>query len=115
MTLIERMMVPCTRLYKAGISDGAFGRANTWAPADSFMAAIIRKETDRQTEADRPDMEERYWVVVPTGVSLGFHEAFRRDSDGACFQVLGDTRDTEAPAMSSVQIAKVEARRWKPV
>lgn len=115
--LILKMMVPCTRRIPSGEEDGLFGHAITYTDGDTFQAAII-KQTGQQpssyqlTEAERPDLAEIYTIVVPTGTALGHYDVFRRNSDGAIFRVTGDVRDTEAPAMSSVQIAKTTAERW---
>lgn len=118
--LIFQMMTQCTRRVPASTEDGLFGHHVTYTDGGTFQAAIYkqpgqsgRRVSDHeQTEAERPDLEEVYIVVVPTGTPLHFYEVFRRDSDGAIFRALGDARDTEAPAMSTVQIAKTTAERW---
>lgn len=115
--LIIDMMTACTMRVRTGASDGKFGQTNTYADGATFQAAII-KQTGQQpasyqaTEAERPVLDEIYTVVVPTGTALHHHDVFRRESDGAVFRVTGDARDTEAPAMSTVQIAKTTAERW---
>jgi len=112
MSLIETMMVDCTKRVKTSASDGLLGRTNSWTNGTTFKAAIIKQQNQEDTEAERPDLNERYLIVVPTGTALAFHDVFKRDSDGAVFRVLGDVRDSEAPAQSSVQITKVQAERW---
>lgn len=115
MTLIEDMMVDCVRLVLSSETDGLLGHHNEWTDGDAFRAAILKHpEPAPSLVAGQPESKEQYTVVVPTGTVLGFHEAFRRVSDGATFLVLGDVRDTQAPAQSSVQIAKTTAERWEP-
>lgn len=119
MTLIESMMVDCVRLVLSSASDDLLGHHNDWTDGDHFRAAIIKQTNQASaayqlTEAEQPDLSEQYTVVVPTGTVLGFHEAFRRVSDGATFLVTGDVRDTQAPIQSTVPIAKTTAERWDP-
>ena len=115
MTLIERMMVPCQGLKKTGSADGLFGQDNSWAPAGApFRPAIIRKQQREGEEAEQPALHEAYTVVVMTGTPLHYYDAIRRESDSAIFRITADARDTEAPEMSSVQIAKASAERWDP-
>ena len=119
MTLIESMMVDCVRLVLSSASDDLLGHHNEWTDGAPFRAAIIKQAISRDPPqpfpmAEQPVIKELYTVVVPTGTVLGAHEAFRRVSDGATFRVTGDARDTEAPAQSSVPIAKTTAERWDP-
>lgn len=113
MTLIESMMTECTRRVKTSQSDGHLGRTNDYSNGTTFMAAIIRKEDQQAAEAERPSHSEEYIVVVPAGTAFSYHEAFKRNSDNATFRITGDPRDTQAPAQSTVQIAKVAAERWE--
>ena len=117
MTLIESMMSQCVKRVKTSQSDGMLGHKNSWTDSEvTFMAAVIkhtnRTEGSQLTVAEKPDLSETYTVVVPTGTALSFHDVFRRVSDSAIFRMLGDVRDTEAPAQSSVQISKAPAERW---
>ena len=66
----------------------------------------------RQFLAEQQGVSEQYSVVVRSGVPLDFHDVFKRLRDGATFRVTGYARDSEAPAASTVQIAKVTAERW---
>ena len=56
---------------------------------------------------------EIYTVVTKKSFLLDYHDVFRRISDGQIFRVTGMAKDSEAPARSSVQIAKVTAERWE--
>lgn len=112
MTLIESMMVPCHKRVKTSVPDGLLGQTNSWADGAAITAAIIKQQNNDGTEAEKPALSELYLIVVPAGTVLAFYDVIRRDSDGAVFRVLGDNRDTQPPAQSSVQITKVLAERW---
>jgi len=112
MSLIESMMVNCTRLIRTVASDGVLGHEVTYRKGAGFRAAIILQKPQQVTEAERPDFHDEYTVVVYAGTALAYQEVFMRDSDSAVFRVTGDPRDTQAPAMSSVQIAKTTAERF---
>lgn len=115
MTLIESMMVDCVRLVKTSTEDDYLGHDNDWQPdGETFRAAIIRQQPSDGTEAEKPTFHDEYTIVVYAGTALHHYDVFKRVSDDAVFRVTGDTRDTEAPAMSSVQIAKTTAERWIP-
>ena len=113
MTLIESMMVPCTRLVLTAEADGLFGRQKEYTPGAPFRAAIIKQVPAETTEAERPALRELYTVVLPAGTALAHHEIFRRDADGALFREVGDSRDAEAPDRSTVRIGKTTAERWE--
>lgn len=113
MSLIESMMVPCTRMIRTAEEDGLFGRQSAYMPGEPFRAAILKQATAEGTRAEQPVLNEPYTVVLPAGVALEHHEIFRRDADGALFRVTGNPRDAEAPAQSTVQISKTTAERWE--
>ena len=119
MTLIESMMTECVKRVKTSQSDGMLGHLNSWANSGAAFQAAIIKQANQQAKAyahdtaEKPDLDEVYLVVVPTGTALAFYDVIKRASDGAVFRITGDLRDTQAPEQSSVQIAKTTAERWR--
>ena len=113
-TILQGMMKRCTRLEKVDNGpDGQFGRKNTYAPGDSFDALIRKDSTPEAVEAEARTHKERYTVVVKKGVTLSYGEIIVRDADGLTLRLTSSTLDGEAPAVSTVPIAKATAERWE--
>ena len=112
MNLIDSMMEKCVMLDKTSRPDGLGGFTYAWTDGAEFDATIIKQSSPTVTVAEQQGVSEQYTVVVHTGVPLDFHDVFKRVSDNATFRVTGYVRDSQAPAASSVQIAKVTAERW---
>ena len=112
MSMIEGMFERCVALRQQTDADGVGGWDGAWQEGESFDAAILKDGETAETEGQRQVLRERFTAVVPKGVALGFHDVFRRLSDGAVFRVTGDGRDAAAPEESTVMIAKVKCERW---
>ena len=112
MSLIENMMEDCTFLNHLRTEDGYGGYKEVWQDGAKFKATIIKNGSPEVKVAERQGMSEIFTVVVKKGFPLDFHDAFRRDSDGATFRVTSITNDSDAPDASTVKIAKVTAERW---
>lgn len=112
MTLIDSMMERCVMQDKVSTPDGIGGFRYAWTDGAEFDATIIKISSPAITVAEQQGVSEQYNVVVKSGVPLDFHDVFKRKSDGAIFRVTGYSRDSEAPAASTVKIAKVTAERW---
>lgn len=112
MTLIDSMMERCVMQDKTSQSDGMGGFSYAWADGAEFDATIIKVSSPTITVAEQQGVNEQYNVVVHSNVMLDYHDVFKRISDGATFRVTGYSRDSEAPAASTVKIAKVTAERW---
>ena len=113
--ILRDRFVPCHRLDMANgeQSDGKFGHKGSYTEGRKFVA-MLRKDSDPTVQvAERQGLREQYTVVVGPGVTLKHGDVFRRDSDLATFRVTGSTIDGEAPAASTVQIAKTTAERWE--
>jgi len=112
MTLLDSMMEPCVMLDKVTASDGVFGFTSAWRDGARFMAAVIKNSETQVLLAEKHGVTELFSVVTEKGFRLGFHDVFRRESDGEVFRVTGNTKDSEAPDASTVKIGKVTAERW---
>lgn len=112
MSLLDSMMESCVMMDKTSVSDGLGGFTYTWKEGAAFNATIIKQSSPTITVAEQQGVSEQYTIVVQSGVTLDFHDVFKRVSDNATFRVTGYARDSEAPAASTVQIAKVTAERW---
>ena len=112
MTLLDSMMEKCVTMDKVSRSDDMGGFYYVWTDGAEFEATIIKNSSPEVIVAEQQGVNEQYNVVVRSGVPLDFHDVFKRLRDGATFRVTGYARDSEAPAASTIQIAKVTAERW---
>jgi len=112
MSLIDDAMTNCTMLDKSTVSDGQGGFERAWTDGASFKAAVIKDSTMQARIAEAQGVTEVYTVTVQKGLSLDFHDVFRRESDGAIFRVTSNQDDKETPTRATFQIGQVTAERW---
>lgn len=113
MNLLESMMEACTMQDKVTVSDGVFGFTTVWQDGATFSAAIIKDNTTEALIAEKQGVTEIFTVVTQKGVSLQYHDVFKRNSDGQVFRITSNQKDSEAPEASTVKIGKVTAERWE--
>lgn len=113
MSLIDVMMEDCTMLDKRTVSDGLGGFTTEWVDGAEFRAAIVKDSTMAARVAEKQGVTELYTVTVDKGLSLQYHDVFRRQSDGAIFRVTSNIVDSETPSVATFQIGQVTAERWE--
>lgn len=113
MSLISEMMEPCKILNHIRQDDPYGSWTDVWAEGASFNATIIKNSTTEATVAERQGISEIFTVVTEKGFPLSYHDVFKRVSDNAIFRVTSESKDSEAPARSTVKIEKVTAERWE--
>jgi len=113
MSLIDVMMEDCTMLDKRTVSDGLGGFTTEWVEGADFTAAVVKDSTMEARVAEKQGVTELYTVTVDKGLSLQYHDVFRRESDGAVFRVTSNVVDSETPAVATFQIGQVTAERWE--
>ena len=113
MSLIDVMMEDCTMLDKRTVSDGLGGFTTQWVDGAGFRAAVVKDSTMEARVAEKQGVTELYTVTVDKGLSLQYHDVFRRESDGAVFRVTSNVVDSETPAVATFQIGQVTAERWE--
>lgn len=113
MSLIDVMMEDCTMLDKRTVSDGLGGFTTEWVDGAEFRAAVVKDSTMAARVAEKQGVTELYTVTVDKGLSLQYHDVFRRQSDGAIFRVTSNIVDSETPSVATFQIGQVTAERWE--
>jgi hypothetical protein len=111
--LIYEIMDKCAIMNHVRVDDAYGSWTDTWTEGATFDASIIKNSTTEATVAERQGIKEIFTVVVKKDVPLSYHDVFKRKSDGAIFRVTSESKDSEAPARSTVKIAKVTAERWE--
>lgn len=112
MSLITEAMTKCTMIDKRTVPDGQGGYSTQWVDGASFQAAIVKDSSMQARMAEKQGVTEVYTVTVNKGLSLDFHDVFRRESDGYVFRVTSNISDSETPARATFQICQVTAERW---
>ena len=114
MRLYETMMENCQLMDKRSVSDGMGGFVYEWTDGAPFRAAIIKDNSMQARLAEKEGVTELYTVTADKGVSLDFHDVFKRLSDGQIFRITSNVKDSETPQVSSFQFGQVTAERWTP-
>ena len=113
MSLIEKMMEKCNILNHIREDDPYGDEVERWTEGTTFDATIIKDSSTQAVVAEQQGVKEIFTVVTKKGFRLGYHDVFKRVSDGQTFRVTSNTKDSEAPAASTVRIAKVTAEKWE--
>ena len=111
MSILTQIMQDCQIINRQVLDDEFGGYKYVWSEGATFKAAIAKASTAEQMLAEQRDVDESYTVVVSKGMSLDYHDIFKRLSDEAIFRVTSRTVDSTAHPASTVKIAKVSAER----
>ena len=110
MSLYETFMVPCTLVEKARVPDGEGGWTTAWSDGAGFEAAIVLASSIDARVAEAQGVTGVYTVTTARDVAMGFHDAFRRDSDGKTFRVTKVNDPT--PSVATFQFNQYQAEEW---
>lgn len=113
MSLLTQTMTECRMVARTRVDDDFGGYKETWTDGARFRAAIAKDGSAEQKVAEKQGVSEGYTVVVDQGITLNYHDVFKRLSDGATFRVTSRTVDSTAHPHSTVKIAVVTAERWE--
>lgn len=113
MSLIDEMMETCAMMDRTTVPDGLGGFTYSWTQGAEFEAAIIKNSTLEAKIAEKQGVTELYTVTVRKGVSLQYHDVFKRLKDGVTFRVTGTTHESETPDRATFHIGQVSAERWE--
>lgn len=112
MSLIDVIMEDVVMMDKTTVSDGMGGFTQEWTEGASFRAAIVKDSTMAARVAEKQGVTELYTITVDKGITLDYHDVFKRKSDGAIFRVTSNIADSQTPSVASFQIGQVTAERW---
>ena len=110
--LMNDFVEDCTLIEKTRIPDGEGGWATGWTDGMAFKAAITYDTTLQARVAESEGMKATYTVTTEKGMTLDFHDVFRRDRDGQVFRVTSDGTDKQTPERASFQFSQVAAEEW---
>lgn len=111
--LIDAFKTACVMMDKASVPDGIGGFTYEWHEGAAFDAAIVKDSTMQARIAEQQGVTEVYTVTIPKTLPLGFHDVFKRASDGAIFRVTSNVTDSKTPGVATFQFGQVTAERWE--
>lgn len=113
MSLLNEAMEACTFLIKTREKDGYGGWNEVWTDGESFDAAIVLDTSMQARVAAAHGVTNLYTITTEKGLTLDFHEVFRRERDGKIFRVTSDGSDKHTPASATLNMRQVTAEEWK--
>ena len=111
--LIDAFKTDCVLMDKHSVPDGIGGFTYEWTEGAQFSAAIVKDNTLQARVAEKEGVTELYTVTINKDLPLGYHDAFKRISDGAIFRVTSNVTDSKTPSVASIQFGQVTAERWE--
>lgn len=112
MSLLTDAMTSCVMLDKKRVPDGEGGYTVEWTESVEFEAAIVFDSSMEARVGAKSGVTSLYTVTVPQGISLEYHDVFRRVSDGKIFRVTSDGDDKHTPQRASFRVSQVTAEEW---
>lgn len=114
MSLLQDAMENCILLEKHSVPDGYGGRIETWVESEfDFYAAIVFNTSIEARTAEAQGVSSLYTVTTKRGITLEYHEVFKRMSDGKVFRVTSDGDDSFTPKSATLDMKQVTAEEWK--
>ena len=112
MTLLEELRDSFTILNKQTVDDGYGGYTTTWTEGATFDAAIVFDTSIQARQAEANGVTSMYTVTTGRGLTLEYHDVFRRERDRKIFRVTSDGDDKFTPSSTSLDMRQVTAEEW---
>lgn len=114
MSLLENFLQDkCVLLEKKRTPDGAGGWLVEWESGMEFNAAVILDTSMQSRIAEKEGVASIYTVTTRKATPLGFHDVFRRESDGTIFRATSNGNDKQSPNVGTLDMCQVTAERWE--
>ena len=101
-------------LDKTTAPDGYGGMISSWVDGADFKAAITFDSSIEARTANVQGFTSLYTVTTERGISLQYHDVFKRLSDGKTFRVTSDGSDKKTPKSATLDMRQVSAEQWEP-
>lgn len=109
MSLWEDALENCVVYTHVTERDGQGGTRQTWAPGDTFKAALVLITNSETNKAQAQTLTKRYRVYTHKDMTLHYHDVFKRGAQG--YRVV--TADTDTPRGASLDMRVVEAEPYE--
>lgn len=112
MSLLNEMRTECVIMDKKSRPDGEGGIFKEWAEGAKFMAAITLDTSIEARAAEKQGVTGIYTVTTEKGITLEYHDVFKRLYDEKIFRVTSDGDDKYTPASAALNMRQVTAEEW---
>ena len=112
MSLLTDAMEECVMLDKTTTADGYGGFIPAWTEGASFKAAIVFDTSIEARTAEAQGVTSLYTVTTPRGITLQYHDVFKRKRDDKIFRVTSDGDDKFTPASTKLDMRQCTAEEW---
>lgn len=112
MSLLSDAMESCVMLNKRTTADGYGGYISTWEDGAEFQAAITFDTSLDARVADKQGVTSLYTITTSRGMTLEYHDVFRRVRDNKIFRVTSDGDDKFTPLSATLDMRQVTAEEW---
>lgn len=112
MSLVDEYSHECRMLIKTAIPDGEGGTKSSYKTGKSFLCAITYDTSLEARLADKDGTKDNYLVTTNKSVALANGDVFQRLSDEQVFFVTTDWYENQTPAMATLNMRQVQAKRW---
>lgn len=112
MSLLSDSMDECMMLDKVTSSDGYGGTKISYVGGATFFAAVTFDTSIEARVADKQGVTSRYTVTTARGITLEYHDVFRRLRDGKIFRVTSDGDDKYTPKSATLDMRQVTAEEF---
>ena len=113
MSLLEYAMEDCVMIHKITSDDGYGGEITTWVDGATFQAAFEFNGSTQARIAQAQGAKDNYRVTTHKDKILGYHDVFRRESDGQVFRVTSNGKDAKTPKTAGLNMSIVNAEAWE--
>ena len=113
MSLLEEAMEECVLLEKRREEDGYGGYREVYSEGVSFKSAITFDTSIEARRAEAEGVRSRYTVTTSRGLTLEYHDVFKRIRDGKVFRVTSDGDDKFTPQSATLDMRQVTAEEWE--
>lgn len=113
MSLLSDAMENCIFLNKTKEPDGYGGYRDAYTDGAEFDAAIVFDTSMEARVGEKQGVTSLYTVTTSRGMTLEYHDVFRRVRDGKVFRVTSDGDDKYTPASAALDMRQVTAEEWK--
>lgn len=113
MSLINRMTEELALFELKRAEDGEGGFTEAWTEGAHFRGALTFNNSLEAKRAQADGVTSVYTLTTKKNVTLGYHDVFKRISDGKYFRVTSDGSDKQTPEGTPLDMRQVSAEEWR--
>ena len=113
MSLLNEFSEACVLMEKRRVPDGRGALVTEWTEGAEFQAAITYDTSVQAKVAEAQGVKDLIKVMTQKGITLEYHDVFRRVSDGQTFRVTSKGENNKTPASASLDIRQVSAEEYQ--